>query len=151
MFRLHCPLEDAAAAAALVMGVALLVAGCSGSNASSSAAPLASSGTGAVAGAQPSGGSGTSTRVNIDEIFPPDQGRDLMLQYCVNCHTITPTALARRTPGEWATHRLDHQPRVGGLSDAQADLLWGYLVKHLAPGRPIPELPPDLLNTWTSY
>jgi mono/diheme cytochrome c family protein len=91
------------------------------------------------------------TKINIDEIFPPDEGRDLVLQNCVNCHTIVPIALARMSPGEWATHRQNHRPRVGGISDAEADRLWAYLTKHFGPDHQVPNLPQELLDTWTSY
>jgi mono/diheme cytochrome c family protein len=114
----------------------LVMAACS----STSAAP--------ATGGQTSSG---ATRVNIDEIFPPDEGRDIILQNCVNCHTIAPIALARMTSGEWSRHRLDHRQRVSGISDAEADLVWAYLAKHLGPDRPIPQLPKELLDTWTSY
>jgi hypothetical protein len=90
-------------------------------------------------------------KVNIDEIFPPDDGRELVLNNCVNCHTIVPIALARKTPDEWVSHRTQHRQRVGGISDADADRLWAYLTKNFAPGRPIPQLPEDLLKTWTAY
>jgi hypothetical protein len=74
-----------------------------------------------------------------------------VLNNCVNCHTIVPIALARKTPDEWVSHRTQHRQRVGGLSDADADRLWGYLTRNFYPGRPIPQLPDDLLQTWTSY
>ena len=93
----------------------------------------------------------TVEKVNIDEIFPPDEGRDLVLSNCTNCHTIVPIALARKTPDEWVSHRTQHRQRVGGISDADADRLWAYLTKNFAPGRPIPQLPEDLLKTWTAY
>jgi len=137
MFRLAGP-------ALMAMGAVIMLAACAAP--SSSSAPQAGGQSAAAAQA-----GGTTARVNIDEIFPPDEGRDIILQNCVNCHTIAPIALARMTPGEWARHRLDHRQRVGGISDAQADLVWTYLVKHFGPDRPVPELPQELLDTWTSY
>jgi mono/diheme cytochrome c family protein len=107
-----------------------------------------------VAAGAPAAGAGVAgavEKVNIDEIFPPDDGRELVLNNCVNCHTIVPIALARKTPDEWVSHRNQHRQRVGGLSDADADRLWAYLTKNFAPGRPLPQLPDDLLKTWTSY
>lgn len=87
----------------------------------------------------------------MDKIFPPGEGREVVLQNCTNCHTFVPIALARNTPDEWWSHRTQHRQRVPGLTDAQVDTLYGYLTTNFAPGRPLPELPEDLLQTWTSY
>lgn len=135
---------------AATVACAALISSCGAPAAApSGTAPKAGGGSQPAVGA---GGGPTVTRLNMDEIFPPGHpGRELVLQNCVNCHTITPIALARRTQGEWATHRLDHRQRVGALTDAEADLIWDYLVKEFAPGRPIPDLPEELLRTWTSY
>ena len=134
---------------AVVATASILLASC--------AAPVAQSG-GAPAGqpggpAPPAGSNpaGRPTQLNMDEIFPPGEGRELVLQYCTNCHTITPIALARETPEWWANHRTQHRPRVVGLSDQQADLIWSYLTKNFNPDRPVPDLPKELLDTWTSY
>jgi hypothetical protein len=122
---------------------------------SAQAAPTAQPNPAAAAAAAPVAAVGapdsTVEKVNIDEIFPPDDGRDLVLNNCTNCHTIVPIALARKTPDEWVSHRTQHRQRVGGISDADADRLWAYLTKNFAPGRPIPQLPEDLLKTWTAY
>jgi mono/diheme cytochrome c family protein len=114
------------------------------------APPAASTGA-KPAPAAASSGAKPATKVNIDAIFPPDTGRELVLQNCVNCHTIAPIALAQMTPGEWSRHRQDHRPRVGAISDAEADVLWAYLVKHFGPDHQVPTLPQELLDTWTSY
>jgi mono/diheme cytochrome c family protein len=133
---------------ALLMGLGICAA-CSAQAAQSNTTPAAQVAPVAPVAASATGGG--VEKVNMDEVFPPDDGRDLVLNNCVNCHTIVPIALARKTPDEWVSHRTQHRQRVGGLSDADADRLWGYLTRNFAPGRPIPQLPEDLLQTWTSY
>ena len=124
--------------ALLLVGAALAVA-CGAS------APKEAGASGAAA----TGSSGA--RLDMDKIFPPGEGRELILQNCTNCHTFVPIALARNAPNEWRSQRTQHRQRVPGLTDAQVDIMYGYLIKNNAPGRPLPELPEDLLRTWTSY
>ncbi len=104
------------------------------------------------AGASSAAATGSSeAKLDMDKIFPPGDGRDLVLLNCTNCHTFVPIALARKTPDEWRSHRTQHRDRVPGLTDAQVDIVYAYLTTNFAPGRPLPELPEDLLRTWTSY
>lgn len=135
----------------LVASLACTAQATPGASQSTPTAAAAAAPVQAAAAAAPASGSGAVEKVNIDEIFPPGDGRELVLSNCVNCHTIVPIALARKTPDEWVSHRTQHRQRVSGISDADADRLWAYLTKNFAPGRPLPQLPEDLLKTWTSY
>jgi hypothetical protein len=130
-------------------GLLLIWAGVCAACSAQVAPPLGSNAAPAPIAAAAQGGG--VEKVNMDEVFPPDDGRDLVLENCVNCHTIVPIALARKIPDEWISHRTQHRQRVSGLSEADADRLWGYLTRNFYPGRPIPQLPEDLLQTWTSY
>ena len=146
----------------------VLLTACSGTAEQQSGALAQTGGVGAAAAAAPTAAakpsdgtpdqsnppaksSGATTELNMDELFPPGEGRELVLQYCTNCHTITPILLTRFDADGWKSHRANHQSRVPGLTDAQADILWAYLTEHFNPSRPIPELPEEMLQTWTSY
>ena len=115
---------------------------------SSSTAP--SAGGSQPATAAKSGGGGTTT-VDINALFPPGPGRDLVLNNCTNCHSIAPIVLSQFDEGGWRNHRVQHSPRVPALSEADKDLLWSYLVKTFPPGRQLPQLPPEMLQGEAGY
>ena len=127
--------------AGLVVASALtLAAGCSGS---------------APAGAQPSETSAATgsepISVNLDEIFPPGPGRNLVLDNCQSCHMWGPIVILRMDEAAWRRNSLEHRDRVEALSDEEFTLLYKYLSSTFTPDRPVPTLPPELLEAWTSY
>lgn len=89
--------------------------------------------------------------VDMDAIFPAGEGRDLLLNNCQSCHTWVPVVVLQMAEDEWARWRQDHRARVPGLSDAEFETLYAYLVENFNPDRPVPELPPVLLESWTTY
>ena len=91
------------------------------------------------------------SRVNINEIFPPGRGRDLLLNNCTSCHTFVPIVVLQMSKDAWERNSRDHRGRVAALSDADFKTLYQYLIANFNPERPIPKLPPELLDTWTSY
>ena len=94
---------------------------------------------------------GKSSKLNMDEIFPPGPGRDLVLSDCTNCHTITPIVLVQMTREARERWARDHKERVYAMSDADFKVLTEYLIENFSPGKPIPQLPKELLDTWTTY
>jgi cytochrome c5 len=92
-----------------------------------------------------------ASKVNVDEIFPPGEGRDLVLNNCQNCHTFVPIVVLQMDKDAWARNSLDHRDRVGSLTDEEFRTLYAYLTANFHPGRPVPTLPKELLDTWTSY
>ena len=92
-----------------------------------------------------------SAKVDIDEIFPSGKGRDLVLNNCTGCHTIVPIVVLQMTKDAWERNSRDHRARVTALSDAEFKTLYDYLIANFNPQRPVPELPKELLQTWTSY
>ena len=92
-----------------------------------------------------------ASKVNIDEIFPPGEGRDLVLNNCQNCHTFVPIVVLQMEKDAWARNSLDHRERVASLGDEDFRKLYVYLTATCHPGRPVPTLPKELLETWTSY
>jgi hypothetical protein len=92
-----------------------------------------------------------ATKVNLDEIFPPGEGRDLVLNNCQNCHTFVPIVVLQMEEAAWTRNSIDHRERVTQLSDDDFKTLYAYLKANFHPGRPVPTLPKELLDTWTSY
>lgn len=94
---------------------------------------------------------GKSSKVNLDEIFPAGPGRALVLDNCTTCHTITPIVVVQMTREARERWARDHRDRVPVVSDADYKTLTEYLVENFNPSKPIPQLPKELLDTWTSY
>jgi len=126
--------------ALLVSSALALVAACGGP-APSDAQPTEASDT---AGSEP-------IRVNIDKIFPPGPGRDLVLNNCQSCHVWVPIVVLQMDKAAWYRNSLEHRDRVEGLSDEEFKVLYDYLSSTFTPDRHVPELPPELLEAWTSY
>ena len=95
--------------------------------------------------------SGEAEKVNLEEIFPPGPGRDLVLENCQNCHTFVPIVVLQMEKDAWQRNSLDHRERVTTLTDEQFKTVYEYLSTNFGPHRPVPKLPPGLLKTWTGY
>ena len=130
--------------ALLGLGLALLIGACGQADSSGGGAASGSGG-----GAAQSGGQ--TYRVDMDEIFPPGEGRDLVLNNCQNCHTWVPIVVLGMNETEWARSSGEHRGRVEALGDDDFETLYAYLSLTFTPERPVPELPPALLETWTNY
>jgi hypothetical protein len=77
--------------------------------------------------------------------------RDLVLNACTSCHTFVPIVVLQMSRSAWETSAANHRSRVSALSDEQFKALYEYLIANFNPEKPVPELPPELLATWTSY
>jgi cytochrome c5 len=124
-----------------------LVAACGGSAPSSTSAATENT---SVAAESPAAAQPTA-KLNIDEIFPPGKGRDLVLNNCTNCHTIVPIVVLQMTKDAWDLNAREHRDRVTALTDAEVAVLYEYLAANFNPDRPVPKLPEELLKTWTAY
>ncbi len=94
---------------------------------------------------------GDTYRVDMDEIFPPGEGRDLVLNNCQSCHIWVPIVILQMNEEEWARSATEHRARVESLGDEDFETLYAYLSSTFTPDRPVPELPPALLESWTTY
>ncbi len=95
--------------------------------------------------------SGKKVEVNMNELFPPGKGRDLVLDNCMSCHSMAPIVVAQKTRGEWTQLGFSHRSTTPGLSDEQYNQLMEYLIVTFNPSRPVPRLPEELLSGWTNY
>lgn len=130
--------------AALAVAVTMALVGCD-SAPSSEAAPATASTDVVTTSAD-----GQMT-VDMDAIFPQAPGRDLLLNNCQSCHTWVPVVVLGMNEEEWARWRQEHRQRVPGLADEEFDVLYAYLVENFNPDTPVPDLPPALLESWTTY
>ena len=126
----------------LMLTGALVCGACSGSSSSDETSPASSAGDAATDGPE---------KVDIQTIFPPGPGRDLVLENCQNCHTFVPIVVLQMDKDAWHRNSLDHRERVTTLTDEQFQTLYEYLTTNFGPHRPVPRLPKELLKTWTGY
>ncbi len=95
---------------------------------------------------------GTFGQAELDKIFPPGKGQDLVFRACVNCHNWVPLVMAGLDKPAWEQNKMNHRNRVSGLSDQEFEFLYDYLVQTFPAGHPVPDnIPEDLLTQWTSY
>lgn len=81
------------------------------------------------------------------------QGRDLILNNCTVCHTFVPIVMQQFDGAGW-TSLLDRHignGRVNQLTPEQIAAIHDYLTANFNGSLPPPDLPPELLSTWTSY
>ena len=88
---------------------------------------------------------------NIRDVFPEGPGRELVLDNCQSCHVLVPILILRMDEAAWYRNSLEHRERVEGLDDDDFEILYDYLSSTFTPDSPVPELPPALLDTWTTY
>lgn len=118
------------------------------------AAPTATQAKATTAPAATTGASkpGTFGKAELDKIFPPGKGQDLVFQACVNCHNWVPLVMADLDKAAWEQNKLNHRERVTSLSDQDFSFLYNYLVETFPQGHPVADnIPEDLLSQWTSY
>ena len=89
--------------------------------------------------------------IDMDAIFPEGPGRNILLNNCQSCHTWAPVVLLGMNEDEWNRWRQDHRQRVPGIPDDQFEILFDYLVTNFNPNTPVPDLPPAMLESWTTY
>ncbi len=105
-----------------------------------------------TASAGPTSQPGTFGKADLDKIFPPGKGQDLVFENCTNCHSWVPIVLAGFDTNAWEQNKLKHRSRVPQLSDADFNYLYDYIEKNFPAGHPVPtNIPEDLLKEWTSY
>ena len=90
-------------------------------------------------------------RVDLNAIFPPGPGRDLVLNNCQTCHAWTPIVILHMDQNAWRRNGHEHRDRVEALSDEEFKVLYDYLSSTFTPERPKPTLPHGLLEAWTTY
>jgi hypothetical protein len=98
----------------------------------------------ATAIASPGAGDGASSGGSLDAVIPPGEGRELLFNNCTACHSVVCSLIGQRTAGNWGTVRAGHSDRVPGLSEADQDILYAYLIENFGDQKPEPDLPPEL-------
>ncbi len=87
-------------------------------------------------------------RLNLYEIFPASEGRDLVIDNCTVCHSITPIVMGSKTRQQWEGVKARHVGWVSNLNEEQLDTLFGYLEDNFNPTKPEPILPQWYQDLW---
>ena len=76
--------------------------------------------------------------------FQEGPGRDLILEWCGTCHSLTRILTTRKDPAGWDTYMKNRRADVPFLGDEEVKTIRDYLVANFTPDKPIPQLPPAL-------
>jgi hypothetical protein len=85
--------------------------------------------------------SDSQRKLNLDEIFPAGEGRDLVLMNCLTCHGLVRIVWGQRDAARWGPVKNRHRERVIGLSDEKFNTLFAYLIDNFNATKPVPDLP----------
>jgi len=89
-----------------------------------------------------SAGEPQGATLNLDEIFPPGEGKDLVMNNCGTCHSWVCAIKWQRSAEHWATAKAAHLDKTAALREEQLDALWAYLAENFNDTKPEPILPP---------
>lgn len=92
--------------------------------------------------------SGAIAKLDMDKIFPPGKGRDLVLFNCTACHSFVRIVTGQRTRDAWQVVKRSMRTRVSGLSDQEYDDLFAYLEASFSDSKPVPSLPDWLSESY---
>ncbi|MGE0653881.1 MAG: hypothetical protein AB7P12_19360 [Alphaproteobacteria bacterium] len=95
-------------------------------------------------------------RCNPTDLVPVarcDEARDLLMNNCTLCHIFVPIVISQFDSDGWWGLLARHVEgnRVDQLSKEQIETIHDYLTANFNPSLDPPELPPALLENWTSY
>src|SRR3990170_1247414 len=85
----------------------------------------------------------TPTPVSLAAFFPPGPGREEVIFYCGNCHSLSLPLVARKAPEAWVDFIKSHQG-AAFLSEETMKFLLEYVTVNFGPDDPVPEIPPGL-------
>jgi len=74
-----------------------------------------------------------------ENYFPEGQGRDLIVQTCVQCHDLRNTVSQRKTAAGWKRTVDEMIWRGAPLMSDEAAIVSKYLAESFGPDKPVPE------------
>lgn len=79
------------------------------------------------------------------------EGRQLVMDNCMNCHAFVQIVLRQYEKGGWESVMTRHRERVSQLTDEEVAEIRDYLAAKFNPDREPPELPPEIVEALTDY
>lgn len=89
---------------------------------------------------------GAIQKLNLDELAPPGEARELFFNNCTSCHSFVCAVRGQRSIERWNTIKRGHRNKVIALGDEEYDSLFAYLTENFNDGKPEPEIPPELIE-----
>jgi hypothetical protein len=74
-------------------------------------------------------------------MFPPGEGRNLVINNCSACHSFVRIVAAQRPKSAWVMVKAKMRPNVPSLTDEEANTLFNYLAENFNDTKPAPCLP----------
>jgi hypothetical protein len=109
---------------------------------SSPSAPPAGQASSVPASAAP--GPNPGEPFNVGTIFPPGEGRDLVMSTCGSCHPLVCSARGQRSTERWDSIRKSHDDKLTGQSQANVTSMFAYLKRNFNETKPEPKVPVEL-------
>jgi cytochrome c5 len=81
---------------------------------------------------------------NVGSIFPPGEGRELVLSTCGACHSVVCSTRGQRTAERWDSIRASHQDKLTGQSAPNVATMFAYLKQNFNETKPEPKVPAEL-------
>jgi hypothetical protein len=91
---------------------------------------------------------GDGQHVDLDAIFPPGPGKDLVLTNCIVCHSIVRIVMGNKSIEHWEYIKGVHRTRVTQLSSQDLNTLFGYLEVNFDDTHLEPNLPEWFRQLW---
>ncbi len=95
----------------------------------------------ALATPTPQALTGGQQKLNLDDYFPKGAGRDLVLRDCTTCHSFAPVITGQRPKARWSSLKDDHRDKASGVTQADYDVEFAYLMENFNDTKPEPKLP----------
>lgn len=95
----------------------------------------------ASATSTPQASTGGQQKVNLDDYFPKGAGRELVLRDCTTCHSFAPVIMGQRPKARWQSLKEDHRDKASGVTPADYDVIFAYLMENFDDTKPEPKLP----------
>jgi hypothetical protein len=70
-----------------------------------------------------------------------------MFENCGNCHNALCAVVGQRAAGHWNAVKTNHRDRLSGLSDADSNTLYDYLMTNFNDKKPEPNLTAEQRKT----
>lgn len=82
----------------------------------------------------------------IADLFPPGDGKDLVLKSCSGCHSVACATIGQRPAARWTSLKTSHRDKVPNLSGKDLDVLFAYLSENFNDAKPEPKVPAHFLE-----
>jgi len=89
---------------------------------------------------------GSSQPFTVAGVFPPGEGRDLVLNTCGSCHPVVCTARGQHTAERWDNIQKDHKDKLTNVTGAQLNAMFSYLKENFNDKKPEPQVPAEFLQ-----